>query len=257
MPLRVPVLQTERDSPIHRRDPRTKLVLFALLVLFLYIAPSWPWMLAMTFLGLAMALAARVPGRWLLVLWLLQLPSFLGLVIIPSARDLLAGDLALYEGDLAFGLRLGFAWSAALFVSISLLSTMQVDELTDGMRGLGIPEVICFTFGYGFLLMYTSLNDVFRIADAMRVKGVDLETKNPLRWMVGLPRLMVPAIFTIVRRASTMMAVLEMRGFSFSKRPARRVPSKFDAADAVFLVGGMLVFGLAVGARLDLIPYIG
>ena len=44
-----------------------------------------------------------------------------------------------FDGTLAFGLRLGFAWSAALFVSISIFSTMDIDEMTDGLRGLKVP----------------------------------------------------------------------------------------------------------------------
>lgn len=250
MALRVPVLYTERDTFLHRRDPRAKWLLFAALVLFLYAAPSWPWMVAMAFAGLGLAWVARLSWKWLLVLWLLQLPNFLALVIIPAARDLYAGDVQPFDGTLAFGLRLGFAWSAALFVSISLFSTMDIDEMTDGLRGLKVPEVICFTFGYAFLLLYTSLSDVFRIVDAMNVKGVRLRTRNPFRLVPNLARLMIPVIFTIVRRASTMAAVLEMRGFSFTEKPNRPTVHRFRAQDAALLCCGLLILGLAVCARL-------
>ena len=250
--LRVPVLYTERDTFLHRRDPRAKWLLFVLLVLFLYTAPSWPWMVGMALLGLGLAAVARLSWKWLLVLWLLQLPNFLALVIIPAARDLLAGDVQPFDGTLAFGLRLGFAWSAALFVSISIFSTMDIDEMTEGLRGLKVPEVICFTFGYAFLLLYTSLSDVFRIVDAMNVKGVRLATKNPLRLVPNLARLMIPVIFTVVRRASTMAAVLEMRGFSFTERPNRPKTHRFGAPDAALLACGALIVGLAVGVRFSL-----
>lgn len=249
MKLRVPVLYTEKDTFMHRRDPRVKWLLFFLFVVVLYTAPSWPWMVALTFLGLFMAFVGRVSWKWLLVLWLLQLPNFAALVIIPASRAFLAGDVQPFDGNLAFGLKLGFAWSAALFVSISLFSTMDVDEMTDGLRGLKVPEVICFTFGYAFLLLYTSLSDVFRIVDAMTVKGIKLKTKNPFMLVSNLARLMVPVIFTIVRRASTMMAVLEMRGFSFTEKPNRPWPYRFGALDAAVLSCGILVFGLALAAR--------
>lgn len=255
MALRVPVLYTEKDTFFHRRDPRAKWLLFVLLVAVLYIAPSWPWMVALTFLGLAMAVVAQLSWKWVLVLWLLQLPNFLALIIIPATRDLLAGDIQPFDGNLAFGLKLGFAWSAALFMSISLFSTMDIDEMTDGLRGLKIPEVICFTFGYAFLLLYTSLSDVFRIVDAMNVKGVKLKTKNPFRLVPNLARLMVPVIFTIVRRASTMMAVLEMRGFSFTEKPKRPMPYHFGVLDAAILAVGVLIIGLAIAARLDLLRF--
>lgn len=255
MALRVPVLYTEKDTFFHRRDPRAKWLLFVLLVVFLYTAPSWPWRVGMSLIGLVIAFVARLSWKWLLVLWLLQLPNFLALIIIPATRDLLQGDIQPFDGNLAFGLRLGFAWSVALFVSVSLFSTMGIDEMTDGLRGLKVPEVICFTFGYAFLLMYTSLSDVFRIVDAMNVKGVKLKTKNPFRLVPNLARLMVPVIFTIVRRASTMMAVLEMRGFSFTEKPKRPMPYHFGALDAAILAVGAFIIGLAIAARLDLIGF--
>ncbi|AHY48236.1 Cobalt transport protein (plasmid) [Rubrobacter radiotolerans] len=252
MKLRVPVLYTEKDTFFHRRDPRAKWLLFACALAMLYAAPGWPWMVGLALAGLGIAVVAKVSWRWLLVLWLFQLPNFFALVIVPASRELLAGDINLFEGSLAFGLQLGFAWSAALFVSISLFSTMDIDEMTDGLRGLKVPEVVCFTFGYAFLLLYTSLADVFRILDAMSVKGVFLRTKNPLRFVANLARLMVPVLFTVIRRASTMMAVLEARGFSFTERPKRKVEHRFGLLDAGLVACGVLAVGVALSARFGL-----
>lgn len=250
MSLRVPVLYTEKDTFLHRRDPRAKWLVFVALVMFLYTAPTWPWMVTMALLGLFMAYVAKLSWKWVLVLWLLQLPNFLALIIILAARDLFAGDVQPFDGSLAFGLKPGFAWSAALFVSISIFSTMDIDELTDGLRGLKVPEIVCFTFGYAFLLLYTSLSDVFRIVDAMSVKGIKLKTKDPFRLVPNLAQLMIPVIFTIVRRASTMMAVLQMRGFSFTEKPKRPMPYNFGFLDAALAAAALTVFGLALAARL-------
>lgn len=249
---RVPILYNDRDTFLHQRDPRSKLILFGLLVVLLYVAPTWTWMLGLTVLGLLMAAVARVPPKWLGVLWLLQVPNVIGLLVIPAAGQLFAGDFSL-TGNLLIGLKLSLAWSAALFVSISLFTTMRVDELADGLRGLHLPEVVCFTVEYTFLLMYLSVNDIFRVADAMKLKGVNLETRNPVRLMRNLPWLIIPAIFTIVRRASTMMSVLQMRGFSFTARPDRELPSNFGVADATLVAGGIAVFSAALADRLGVI----
>ena len=95
---------------------------------------------------------------------------------------------------------------------------------------------------------------MFRIVDAMNVKGVKLATRNPFRLVPNLARLMIPVIFTIVRRASTMAAVLEMRGFSFTEKPRRPKAHRFGAPDAAVLACGVLILALAAGARLDLLP---
>lgn len=252
--MRVPVLATERDTVLHRRDPRVKWLVFAILIAFLYTAPTWPWMLAMTGVGLGLAWAARTPPKWLAILWALQIPNFAGLVLVPVVSDLLAHGHIVLDASMRFGLKLGFAWSAALFVSIALFSTMHVDQLVDGLHGLRLPHVAGFTLGYTFLLMYTSLADIFRITDAMKVKGLRLETRNPARLLAGLPRLMIPAVFTIIRRANTMMAVLEMRGFSASTRGRRQAPMSFGPADAALLACAAAALGIALFARVGLLP---
>lgn len=249
MALRVPVLGTEHDTLLHRRDARVKLVLFGLLVAVLYAAPSWPWLAGLAAFGLVLAYVARVPPLWLTVLWILQIPSIIGFFLIPVLTEFLGAGAMNLEGEIAYGLRLVLAWAAALFLSITIFSTMRVNELTDGMRGLRIPEVVCFAFGYAFLLLYTSLNDIFRIVDSLRIKGVDFESKNPLVILRNASRLLIPALFTTVRRAATMMAAIQQRGFSFTQRRPRVTPVKFDAGDGVAAVLGVLVLAVVLGAR--------
>jgi energy-coupling factor transport system permease protein len=252
---RVPVLYTEQDTALHRRDPRVKVGLFVLLLAYLFIAPSWQWMAGLTLLGAIVCLVARVQVKYLIwALVVVQLPNFLGILSIPVIGDLREGGLH-YDKEMADGLKLVFAWAGALLLSFGLFSTMKVDELTAGLRGLRLPEAVCFAVGYAFLLLYLSLSDIFRITDAMKIKGVDLETRNPVRLLAAMPRLMIPALFTTVRRGTTMVAVLEMRGFSFSERPKRSRGSKFDRGDAVLMLSGVLFLGIVTAARLEMLPF--
>ena len=130
---------------------------------------------------------------------------------------------------------------------------MDVDEITDGMRGLKLLEIFCFLVGYVFVLFYVSISDILRVADAMRIKGVELERKNPFRFVAGLPRLLVPAIFVIVRRAGTMMSVLQMRGFSFTSRSKKVEFDPIDTMDVLVLATGVLILASAGAARFGLI----
>lgn len=249
MPRRVPTIYHDRETVLHRRDPRAKLVVFGLFIVLLYVAPTWRWMVALTGVGLCLAAVARLSWKWVVGLWLLQLPNIVSITVFAASDTLVAGTLpALSELD--FALNIAFAWAAALFISVSLFSTMRANEIASGLSGLGVPAVLCFTVEYTFLLIYASLNDIFNIADAMRLKGIELRKTKPLGLLVGLWRLFIPAVITIVRRASTMMAVLQMRGFSTSERRDRVNALSFDVGDAIFVTVGLIVFSAAVGARL-------
>lgn len=254
MKRRVPVIYHEGDTVVHRRDPRAKLVAFAVLMLFLYLAPTWEWMLAFAVLGLGMAVVARVPAKWLAVLLALQVPQMVTYVGWPAIMRLLAGRPPL-QGDFSFGLKIALSWPAALFISASVFTTMELTEMTDGLRGLGVPELAVFTLEYVFLLFYVTISDLYRIMDAMKVKGVRVETKNPVTLARNIPKFGIPMILAVLRRANTMMAVLKMRGYSFSESRELRTDLKFDAGDAALVAGAVALVGFTALVRVGLYEF--
>jgi energy-coupling factor transport system permease protein len=251
MASQVPVLYQDRDTVLHRRDVRVKILLFALLFIYLFVAPNWQWLLVPTILGLILAVVAHTPWKWLAVLWLLHLPSFIVLLGVPIGKQLVVEGFQMNK-DIASGLRLTLAWTAAIFVSVSLFSTVDTDDLTDGLRGLGVPAVAALAVGLSYRLLYVTLSQIFQIADAMKIKGVDLETRNPVRLIGNSLKLSMPILFTVVRRGPILMSALEMRGVLKGQRGSRL--SELDSADVVLLGCAFVICGLALGARLGLLP---
>ncbi|MFB6244073.1 MAG: energy-coupling factor transporter transmembrane protein EcfT [Halobaculum sp.] len=235
MKRRVPVVYNDTDTWVHRRDPRAKLGVFVAMLLYMYVAPTWEWMLAMAVVGLGLAVLARVPPLWIGALLALQIPNVLGILAFPAIQRLVTGGSA-FGGNFDFGLKLALSWQAALLVSASLFTTMELTEITDGLRGIGAPELLVFTLEYVFLLFYITISDLFRIMDGMKVKGLELETKNPLKFARNLPSLAVPMFMSVLQRSNTMMSVLTMRGYSFSNEDRElRHELAFDAGDVLML----------------------
>ncbi|KYC43701.1 hypothetical protein WA1_00595 [Scytonema hofmannii PCC 7110] len=247
----VPTLYQERNTFVHRRDPRVKILLLILLFFFLFLAGSWQWMLVLVILGLIQAAIARTPWKWMAVLWAIHIPTFLALILIPAAGPLLAGNFAKVAEVASAELRLILAWTAAIIVSVSMLSTMDAEDLTKGIRGLHLPPVVALAFGLSYRLLYTTLGEAFRIADAMRIKGVDLDPKHFFRFIWNSLRISLPLLFAVVRRAPTLMSALQMRGF----RRGRVQLGAIDFWDAVYFLIGLAVFGLAVCDRFGLLPF--
>jgi energy-coupling factor transport system permease protein len=249
MATRVPVLYREYDTVMHRRDPRVKVLLLFLLFLFLFMAPSWQWMLLAAVLGLILAAITHTPWKWLAVLWLIHFPSFIVIVGLPVGEQLFADHFQITD-DIATGLRLVLAWTAAIFISVSLLSTLNPRELTNGLRGLGVPAIVAFAVGLSYRLLYVTLHDIIQIADAMQIKGVDLETRRPLRLLQNVFKLSLPVLFAVVRRGPVLMAALEMRGFL---QGSGRRQAKFDLGDAALLASSFLILGLAIADQFGLL----
>jgi energy-coupling factor transport system permease protein len=242
--MRVPVIQTGRDSFMRRRDPRVKVAMFIMLILFIYLAPNWVWMAGMVGVGVLLAVLSRAPVRWLAVLLALQIPNMLGLIIIPAIGQLWAGDFA-FDSELQFGVKLALAWVAAILIGVSIISSMEIDELVEGMKGIGVPKRLAFAVGYVFLLAYLGFNDILRITEAMRLKGMELSLKRPFGMLADIVRMTPPMVFTVVRRGANMSAALNVRGFSPAKDHVRRAHLKFDFADAAAICIAVVIVGYA------------
>ncbi|MFB6194377.1 MAG: energy-coupling factor transporter transmembrane protein EcfT [Halobaculum sp.] len=252
MKRRVPVITTEHDTFLHRRDPRVKWLTLLTLMSLVYLAPSWQWMAAVAVVGLGMAVVARVPAKWMAILLGLQIPQIVTFLAFPAVARWLTGQPPL-QGGFGFSLKVVFSWPAALFIGASIFTTMELTELTDGLRGLGAPELLVFTFEYVFLLFFITLSDFYRMVDAMKTKSVNVDTKNPLTLAANLPKLGIPMIIGLLRRSNTMMAILKMRGYSFTERPELRTETKFDAGDATLLVAAVAVVAYTAAVRFDLL----
>ena len=243
MKRRVPVIYNDRDTWFHRRDPRAKLGVFVLMLLYMYLAPTWEWMLAMVVVGVGLVIVARVPPLWIGALLALQITNILGILAFPAIERMATGGSA-FGGDFDFGLKLAFSWQAALLISAGLFTTMELTEITDGLRALGVPELACFTLEYVFLLFYVTISDLFRIIDGMKVKGLEIETKNPIKFVRNVPSLAVPMFMSVLQRSNTMMSVLTMRGYSFSNEDRElRHDLKFDAGDTLLFGTGVIILG--------------
>lgn len=248
MPQTVPVLYRDRDTVVHRRDARVKVLTFGLLFLFAFIAPTADWMLVLLIGGLLLAVLARTPWRWLLVLWAIQVPTFLALILIPGWGALTSGNWAELATVAAEQLRLILAWTGTILVSVSLFSAIDPDDLARGLRGLGLPAVAAFAVGLSYRLLYTTLSEVLQVAEVMRLQGVRLDWRRPIRpirpirFVRDALQVSLPVLFIVVRRAPLLMSTMRMRGFATEANLGR-----LGAADMAFVA---VVVAAVAGATL-------
>jgi len=241
--VKVPVLNTGRPSFWRDRDPRVKWLLFLLFLALIYIAPDWRWMAGAVVVGGAIAVTARAPVGWLALMLLIHSPTIIALVVIP----MLGKDFA-FNAEFEFGLRLSLGWIAAILIGVALFSTMEIDELVDGLRGLGLPHGAAFVVGYAFVLIYLSLSDLAQVMDSMRLKGMTLSARRPVSFLRNVPRLFIPALLTIMRRGGAMTAALETRGFGKAIAPPDRIA--LDFWDRAAVAAALLANAAALAARL-------
>lgn len=156
------------DSPIHRLDARTKILVFIAFILITVSTPPTSFrllaILAAALVGIA--LAARLPLVHLARKVLIVLPFiFLVAVSIPFVkRDVIEGGYNLGMGGISVSRSgLWILWnvviksSLGVFSIILLYSTTPFPELIKGMERLSVPKVltvlVSFMYRYSFILV--------------------------------------------------------------------------------------------------------
>ncbi|HEY8449554.1 MAG TPA: energy-coupling factor transporter transmembrane component T, partial [Bacillota bacterium] len=127
------------ESPVHRLDPRTKILATMALVMALFFVRVLPGYGAVALLTIAVIVAARLPVSLIArslrpVLWLVLLT--VGLHALTSGREgeLLwhLGPLRVTDDGLALGLVMGVRLALLVVISSLLTLTTSPIELTDG-----------------------------------------------------------------------------------------------------------------------------
>jgi cobalt/nickel transport system permease protein len=152
------------DSPVHRLDPRAKLVACLAFVICASVLPPWPlWryvpLLVLVLVALAMA---RLPWGFVMARTLLVLP-FVGLValFLPFTRgtDVLwtwqALGLSVYREGIELALSILIKGGLAILGVSWLVFTTPFHRLLLAFRALGAPRVIAAVLG--FLFRYLDL----------------------------------------------------------------------------------------------------
>lgn len=163
-----------RDAFLQHRDPRVKVVAFALLIVAAGLSRDWRVLLALYCVTLAGVVAAQLDLRSFLKRVWLGIPFFSGIVVLPS--------IFFIDGRELFHLPLGFATltatraglgTAAIFVlrvavcvslAVLLVLSTRWSDILKSLRFFRVPTVFVLilgmTYRYIFLLLHT-VNSMF------------------------------------------------------------------------------------------------
>lgn len=209
----------DRDSWLHRLDPRTKLVgtaiWFAMVLSFnhpLYVAGIAAVTLAMAFSVRAQAALWKL--RYLIMLLIVfsaaLWPFFLkGPTTLWSWRS-----LTVSRESLLFGIAMGLRLATFVMASLVLLATTKNEDMTNGLIKMKLPYPVAFAMSTALRLVPTFAGAGATIVQAQVSRGLDLESKNILSRFGKLIPLAVPMFVSAIRYTNLLSMALESRGFT-------------------------------------------
>jgi energy-coupling factor transport system permease protein len=250
------------DSPLHRLDPRARILLGVIFVAALT-AAGRP---AGLFLGVLVSLAAykiaRAPFGPLLRGWRSALPFLLflaGLQILLSSGGagepvlVRVGPLDWSATDLWAGVMLLLRFTALMIVLSLALATLSESELTRGLEALLSPLAAVRVPIYDFITAVQVMLRYFpllaqvaeRIAKAQAARGADWRPAggNFLQRARQMAPVIVPLFVSSLRRAENMALAMDARGYGSLPRRTSMVALRFRPVDFLAVCAALALAG--------------
>lgn len=211
-------------SFIHRMDPRVKIALTFLFIIFLFVANGYVGMGVMVALVLAVLLLSRIPLKQYFkslkaIIFVVAFTSILNL-FYGSGRVLVQiGFMQITEGGVNRAVFITIRIVCLMLLSAALTFTTSPTALTDAIERLLRPLKVFHVKVHEIAMMMTIalrfiptlIEETEKIMNAQKARGADFESGNLLKRAKALVPVLVPLFVSAFRRADELSVAMECR----------------------------------------------
>jgi energy-coupling factor transport system permease protein len=244
-----PFLYLDRDTWVHRLDPRTKMLLLigAFVLAFLFVNPLYG--LVVLAIVLAFGYAAKSLTNLRRIRFILFMIAVMT-VILWSAFGSGKTPLFLFveREALLYGAGAALRIDIMIVAGMIFLSTTRNEEIATGLVKLGIPYRFAFAVSTALRLVPTIAATGSTIGQAQRSRGLDLESGNIIQRVRKNTPLLIPVFVSTIRSTNVFSMALESKGFGASEGRTYFLKIEMTRRDALVLVSfaALLVAALAL-----------
>ena len=252
-------------TPIHRLDPRTKLLMVIVFIAALFTAKNYAsYALVFVFLTAAILLS-RIPLKTILrsmkpLLIIILLTGILNVFYTQGTPEHLLVDWWIFTIYAEGLINAGFmVLRIAMLITGTFLLTYTTSPiaLTDGLESLLGPLKLLHVPVHEMAMMMsialrfipTLIEETDKIMSAQKARGADFETGNLIRRAKALIPILVPLFISAFRRADELATAMECRCYQGGKGRTRMKQLRLRSADYLTLALGALLLGGVITLR--------
>ena len=243
------------SSPIHRLDPRTKLILLVVYIVALFLAKSWiSYAVMLVFLLTAIKISA-IPPKSILrgmkpIVMILVFTGVLNLFFTREGNTLvnIADVVIITTGGLT---RAVFMMARILMLitgTFLLTYTTSPISLTDGLEALlnplkkvGVPvHELSMMMCIALRFIPTLIEETDKIMSAQKARGADFENGTLMERARALIPILVPLFIGAFRRADELATAMECRCYQGGEGRSKMKILRYHLND-------MKAFGMGAG----------
>ncbi len=252
----------ETKSPIHKADPRVKMILLILIVVLIFVSQNiYGLLLSFLFVSLTVILS-----KIKLKTYLKNLKAVLPIVILTSVINMFYGDqdngvlIEVWKLSITYdGLYRAFFMALRIVllivVSSSLTYTTTPNDLTDAIEHLLSPlkfiglknavHTLALMMTIALRFIPTLVEEAEKIMNAQKARGADLESGSIIERVKALIPILIPLLISSVRRACELAEAMECRCYNGGEGKTRMKQLKITAVDFK-LVGVTVIYGVGL-----------
>ncbi|MDR3167150.1 MAG: energy-coupling factor transporter transmembrane protein EcfT [Treponema sp.] len=242
------------NSPLHRLNPLTKLILSFTLCLVCFLTDRLVLILGVIIFNLALAVLAGVIGRSLKILGSLVKFSLVLFVVQiffirrGTAILVLPFNIFITDRGLLFSLLFVSRLIAATMPLTLMFSVTRMDDIANVLtRYFRIPYKYTFVLTTAIRFIPLFAEEMAGITEAQIARGIEFDTGNFFKKIRLLLPLCVPLLIASVRKIEGGAISAELRGFNLRKRKSGYKQYRFGPGDMAFFVFSLL---LVLAARM-------
>lgn len=239
----------ENNSLIHKLDPRAKLIMLVLIIVFIFVSQNAFALIAVSFIILFSVVQSKVP----LKMYLKNLKAILPILIFTMVINLFynaSGDilfsvwkLTITTGSLYRAIYMSARILLLIIVSAELTYTTTPNDLTDAIENLLSPlkflklqnavHTLAMMMTIALRFIPTLIEETQKIMNAQKARGADLENGNLIERIKALIPILIPLLISSVRRAYELAEAMECRCYNGGEGRVRMKQLKYSKIDYI------------------------
>ena len=237
------------DTPVHRLDPRSKILLLIVFIVALFMASGWAgYGLMVLVTALCMAIS-RISPRNIFkglkpMLFIIVLTALLNL-FYTQGTPIREGWIITWEG-IARATKMILRITLLIVGTFLLTYTTSPMALTDGLEMLLKPlnklkvpvHEMTLMMSMALRFIPTLIEETDKIMSAQKARGADFETGNLIERAKALLPILVPLFVSAFRRADELAIAMESRCYHGGEGRTRMKQLHFCTRDIVALILG-------------------
>ncbi len=253
----------QTDSVIHKLDPRLKICINFLFLIFVFISKTFLGnFISFAFL-LSTIILAKIPLKIIVKifksLWLIMLFSFLtNIFLVKSGKILLKMDyLTITTGGIYYALQIIFRLVILIIASSMLTFTTKTLELAAGFESLLKPlkklkfpsQEISLMITISLRFIPTIIEELDKIKKAQMSRGIDFESRK-IKNIRNFIAILIPLFVSSFKRADELALAMEARCYRGDIERTSIKIFKLDKNDYTAILISLIYFIIIIILRL-------